>query len=188
MNVTLRKASVLQNAINDAIRGIDIKADVALTEFHDAEAEVAKAAAAAKNNIRRQSALFRALYDIRSVVAMANTTSGVNEKLTQVAETEKLIQFYNGIAGKEVRQTAEVLAGKLGKIKESKSERTIYGYNDTVSTSVFTAEDIADFKKTVSELKKHKQKVQDQILEANVRTEVALSEATVKTLQLEGLL
>ena len=187
MNVTLRKASVLQNAINDAIRSIDVKTEVALNEFVDAEAEVARAAVDARSNIVRRDALHQALYDIRRVVARANHESGVNDKLTDVAEVEKQIQFYTGLAGKEVRQSAEVLVGKLRKIAESKTER-IYGYSDTVNTSVFTAEDIAGFKKTVSELKKSKQKIQDQILESNVRTEVALSESTVKTLQAEGLI
>lgn len=187
MNVTLRKASVLQNAINDAIRSIDVKSEVSLNEFVDAEAEVVRAATDAKSNIVRRDALHQALYDIRRVVARANHESGVNDKLTDVAEVEKQIQFYTGLAGKEVRQSADVVAGKLRKIAESKTER-IYGYSDTVSTSVFTAEDIAGFKKIVSDLKKNKQKVQDQILEANVRNEVSLSEATVKTLQAEGIL
>jgi hypothetical protein len=39
----------------------------------------------------------------------------------------------------------------------------------------------------VSDLKKDKQKLQDQVLEANVRNEIVLSEATVKVLQAEGL-
>lgn len=187
MNVTLRKASVLQNTINDAIRSIDIKSEVALTEFHNPETEIARAVAEAKANIVRRDALNSALYAIRLSVARANNDSGVNDKLTAVAEVEKQIQFYAGLAGKEVRQNAEVLAGKLGKIKESKSERTIYGYNDTVNTGVFSAEDIAGFRKTVSDLKKDKQKIQDQILESNVRNEIALDDATVKTLQVEGL-
>ena len=42
-------------------------------------------------------------------------------------------------------------------------------------------------KTRVAELKKDKQKLQDAILEANVRNEIALDETTVKTLQAEGL-
>jgi hypothetical protein len=187
MNVTLRKASVLQNAINEAIRGIDIKSEIALNEFQIPEAELLKAVTEARANIARRDALNKALYAIRHAVARANHESGVNDKLTAVAETEKQIQFYTGLASKEVRQNFDVLAGKLRKIADSKSERTIYGYNDTVSTSVFTAEDIAGFKKTVSELKKRKQKIQDQVLEFNVRNEIVLDTATVSTLQVEGL-
>jgi len=187
MKITLRKAAVLQNAINDALKQIDIKSEVALTEFHKPEDEIARAAAEARVNIQRRSALNSALYNIRRCVALANHESGVNGNLTAVAELEKQIQFYTGLAGKEVRQSADVLAGKLRKIAESKSER-LYGYNDTVNSGVFTVGDIAEFKKTVSELKKSKQQLQDQILELNVRTEIELSDQTVAALQAEGLI
>lgn len=187
MKITLRKAAVLQNAINDAVKQIDIKSEVALTEFHQPEAEIARVAAEVRTNIQRRNSLNLALYSIRQRVALANHDAGVNGNLTAVAELEKQIQFYTGLAAKEVRQSAEVLAGKLRKIAESKSER-IYGYGDTVSTSVFTAEDIAEFKKNVSQLKKNKQQLQDTILELNVRTEIELNEDTVAVLQAEGLL
>lgn len=187
MKITLRKASVLQNAINDAIKQIDIKSEVALTEFHQPELEIARAAVEAKTNIQRRWALNSALHNIRLSVAQANHESGVNQHLTDVAALEKQIQFYTGLAGKEVRESADVLAGKLRKIAESKSER-LYGYNDTVSTSVFTAEDIAGFKKIVIDRKKSKQQIQDKILELNVRTEIELGDQTVGILQAEGLI
>lgn len=186
MKITLRKAAVLQNAINDVLKQIDIKSEIALTEFHRPEDEIALAAAEARANIQRRGALNRALYGIRHRVALANHDAGINSYLTEVAELEKQIQFYTGLAGKEVRQSADVLAGKLRKIAESKSER-IYGYGDTVNTSVFTAEDIAGFKKTVSDFKKDKQQLQDSILELNVRTEIELSDETVNVLRAEGL-
>jgi hypothetical protein len=187
MNVTLRKASVLQNAINEAIRGIDIKSEIALTEFHKPEDEITRAVAEARSNIARRDALSMTLYDIRDSVATVNHTAGVNAKLTQVAAVEKQIQFYTGLVSKEVRQSTDVLAGKVRKLGEGEAKSRIYGYNDTVTTGVFTAEDIAGFKKRVSDLKKDKQKLQDQVLEANVRNEIVLSEATVKVLQAEGL-
>jgi hypothetical protein len=53
---------------------------------------------------------------------------------------------------------------------------------------VLTAEDVAGFKKAVSELKRAKQKLQDLILEANVRNEITLNSDTEATLRSEGLL
>lgn len=186
MKITLRKAAVLQNAINDALKQIDIKSEVALTEFHNPEDEIARAAAAARAGIQRRELLNHALYGIRQRVAEANNAAGVNRNLTEVAALEKQIQFYTGLVGKEVRLSVDVVAGKLRKMAESKSER-LYGYNDTVNTGVFTEEDIAGFKKIVSDLKKAKQQIQDTILELNVRTEIDLSDETVKVLRDEGL-
>ena len=188
MKITLRKAAVLQNAINDAIKQIDIKSEVALTEFHKPEDEIARAATEAKANIQRRWALNSALHSIRLSVAQANHESGVNQHLTDVAALEKQIQFYTGLAGKELRESADVLAGKLRKMSEQEAKSRIYGYGDTVNTSVFTAEDIAGFKKIVIDRKKGKQQIQDRILELNVRTEIELSDVAVATLQAEGLI
>lgn len=188
MNVSLRKASVLQTAINEAIRGISTDTEVSVNEFQNGEAAVQAAADAFRASVARRDALTRALYSIRGEVAQVNFTSGVNAMLTQVAEVEKQIQFYSGLATKTVRLEANVLEGQLAKLRVIEAKNTIYGYKDSVTTSVLTAEDVAGFKKTVSELKRTKQKLQDSILEANVRNEITLSTESEATLRTEGLL
>lgn len=188
MNITLRKANALQNSINDALKHVDVKVKVSLNEFQDAEGVLAVSQADAKQNIERRVALTNALYEIRKAVGEVNHTAGVDAKLTELARIEKQIQLYGAYVGSEVREAAVVIAGKLEKLRNDKSERrSIYGYGDTVDTGVFTADDVAAFKAVVANLKKQKQALQDAVLEANVRNEVVLGEAVVKTLQAEGL-
>ena len=189
MKITLRKANALQNSINEALRHIDVKTKVSLNEFQDAEGVLSVSAAEAKKNIDRKVSLTNALYDIRGGVGYVNHTAGVDEKLTEIARLEKQIQLYSAYVGVEVREAANVIAGKLEKIRAGKDERrSIYGYGDTVDTGVFSADDIAGFKAVVANLKKQKQALQDAVLEANVRNEVVLKQATVETLQAENLL
>lgn len=188
MNVTLRKASVLQTAVNEAIRGISTDTEVTVNEFQDGEAAVRDAMATFRANVNRRDALTRALYSIRSEVAQVNHASGVNTMLTQVAELEKQIQFYTGLAAKTARLEPAVLKGQLDKLRLAETKSTIYGYKDSVTTSVLSAEDISEFKKAVNELKRAKQKLQDSILEANVRNEITLSTESEATLRAEGLL
>jgi hypothetical protein len=188
MNITLRKASTLQNSINDALKSIDVKTDVALTEFHDVDAELVQAHHKARSDVVRKAALIDALHSIRGRVAVANHSTNINQLLTAVARVEKQIQLYSGLAAKEVHENRDVLKGKLNKLSESDTKSRIYGYSDTVSTSVFTHADIAEFKKTVSDLKKQKQALQDSVLEANVQHQIELDDVTCATLQVEGLL
>ena len=188
MNITLRKASTLQNSINDALKHIEIKTDASLTEFHEVEFEIEKSVNELKHNIQRRNALTQALYAIRLSVSDVNHVSGINAKLTELARLEKQIQFYTGLAGKEVRENLTVLTGKLQKMKNADAKHHIYGYNETVTTSVLDKEYIAEFKKTLSDLKKAKQKLQDEVLEANVRNGIVLNDVTITTLQSEGLL
>ncbi len=189
MNITLRKANALQNSINEALRHIDVKTKVSLNEFQDPEGVISVSAAEAKTNLDRKVSLTNVLYNIRTAVGKANAAAGVDEKLTEVARIEKQIQLYSAFVGLETREAPAVVAGKVEKLKarDTNSRASIYGYGDTVDSSVFTAEDIAGFKSVVSNLKKQKQTLQDAVLEANVRTEISLAADTVKTLQSEGL-
>jgi len=189
MNISLRKASALQNSINDAIKGIDLKGQVTLTEFHAPVMEIDKSTSAFKTNLNRRDSLVKALYDIRKQVSVTNNRVGVDEKLTEIAYLEKQIQNYTELSGFAVREQEAVVLGKLDKIKNRKEDsRSIYGYESTVSTSVFTEADIRGFKAFVTGAKKAKQKLQDEVLELNVRTDISLSADTVQTLNSEALL
>ena len=62
-------------------------------------------------------------------------------------------------------------------------------YHDLgVSTTIFTHGELAGFATIVKTAKKQKQKLQDELLELNIRTEVELSETVVSTLTAEGIL
>jgi hypothetical protein len=76
---------------------------------------------------------------------------------------------------------------KLRNRKESTSS-LYYGHDATVDTSIFTAEDIAGFRTAVSLGKKAKQKLQDELLDINVRTEIVLADDIAAMLTAEGLL
>jgi hypothetical protein len=188
MNVTLRKASILQTAINEAIRGIDVNTEITINEFQDGEAAVQAAAATFQANLARRENLTRTLYSIRNEVARVNYNTGVAAMLTQVAKLEKQIQFYTSLTTKTVRLEPAVLKGQLDKLRVAENKGAIYGYRDSVSTSVLTDENIAEFKKALSDLKKSKQKFQDMILTINVSNEITLNDKSEATLRSEGLL
>ena len=83
----------------------------------------------------------------------------------------------------------DVIKGKLEKIKTrvEPSRASLYGSTDTVDTSVLKPEDVVGFKQAVLQVKKVKTKLQDEVLELNVKTEIDLSEDAEKFLASEGL-
>lgn len=186
MKITLRKANALQLAIGEAVKNIDIVTDAKINEFQNGESEIARVAAELQSNITRRNQLLGAMYEIRQAVSTANAGAGVDVKLAGVARLEKDIQFYNGLAGKKVRDEAAVVEGKLKRLAEGEAKSRIYGYGDTVDTGVLTAEDIKSFRTAAATAKKAKQKLQDELLEINVRTEIEV--ANVDFLTTEGLL
>lgn len=187
MNISLRKANALQNAINEAIKALSITPVVNLNEYQDAEAEIAKVRGTVLEQLATRKYLLNALYEVRESVSAANQTAGVSARLAQVAHLDKLIQLYSGLAEQKVRETATVVSGRLDKIRNRKEESRLYGFDSTVETSVLDQADLDSFRREMAQLRKAKQKTQDELLELNVRTEIALSVSTVAVLTSQGL-
>lgn len=191
MNITLRKANTLQNAIQDTIKGIKVNLNVEINEFQNVEDAIAKANSELIENDARRQKLTMALYNIRALIGTANAASGINTSLAKAAFIDKRIGQLEELAKAEVMTDLDVVKGKLDKIKNDKGEgtrRSIYGYADTVSTSVLAKEQIEQAKNEVLSLKKQKQKLNDEILEINIKTDIPLAEDTVATLTAEKLL
>jgi uncharacterized protein YdcH (DUF465 family) len=188
MNITLRKANTVQNSIQEAIKSIKIETSVNINEFQDVETELQKANNELFANDSRRQKLLLAYYNIRGLVGAANAQNGIDVSLTKAAFIDKRISQLTEISGVEPFTDVEVIKGRLDKIKNSESKSRIYGYDDSVSTSVVAKEQIEQAKAEIQNLKKQKQKINDEVLEANIKTEIPLSEDVVATLTSEGLI
>jgi hypothetical protein len=191
MNITLRKANAIQNSIQEALKGIKVERTVSLNEFQDVATELQKANTTLIENDARRQKLLLALYNIRSLVGAGNAQSGIDLALSKAAFIDKRIAQLEDFANAEVMTDLTVLTGKLDKIKNRKDDggrSSIYGYGDTVSTSIVTQDQIDQAKAEIKNLKKQKQKLNDEILELNIKTEIPLGEDAVATLTAEGLI
>lgn len=190
MNITLRKANTIQNSINELLKTITVIDTVNLNEFEEAEATMQSKTAEAQVAYQRQLLLVEALYDIRSNVAKVNNSSGITEILTQIARLDKLIVINQKMIDRPVRMNAEVVKGKLDKIRNSKedSHSRLYDRYNEVSTGLNTEGDVVRYKEIVAAHKREKQRLQDIVLENNVRNEITLTSMTEQTLHNEGLI
>jgi hypothetical protein len=191
MNITLRKANAVQNSINDTVKSIKIDLTVEINEFQTVEDTLSKVNNELIANDGRRQKLTMALYNIRGLVGTANAASGINTALAKAAFIDKRIGQLEELAKATEITSLEVIKGKLEKIKNDKGEtsrRSIYGYTDTVSTGILSREQIAQAKTEILNLKKQKQKLNDEILELNIKTEIPLSDDVVASLQAEGLI
>lgn len=192
MKVTLRKASALQSGIQDAIKAVEVTVKAELNEFEDTAEVLAKANTNTINSDNRRASLTACLYDIRSLVGSANAMNGINDRLAKAAYIDKRLgQLATLVQADAVQDSMVVINGKVEKLKAEKGEnsrRSLYGYSDTVSTGVLTQEQISGFKAQVLDLKKSKQRINDEILELNVRTEIELPTEVEIVLNQEGLI
>jgi len=187
MNITLRKANAVQLSINEMVRGLSFDTSVSLNEFEDATAQINAVRDTFDTHRATRTKLVGALYEIRKAVAVANADAGVNDMLAEVAMLEKEIQFNNTYATKAARLSDAVIEGKIAKLKDGKEDRYMYG-REAVDTSIFTKAEVEDFKRTVADLKRQKQALQDELLELNVQTTIELDDETERFLVRAGIL
>jgi hypothetical protein len=190
MNISLRKASAIQNSINEAIRGIKIVKELKINEFQDVAVELQKANDTLFTADARRQKLLLALYNIRGLVSAGNAQSGIDMKLATAAFIDKRIAQLEELNAAEAMTDLTVIKGQLDKIKARPADgrSSLYGYNDSVESSVVTQTQLDQIKTEIKNLKKQKQKINDEILELNIKTEIPLSEDVVKTLTDEGLI
>ena len=187
MNITLRKANAIQASINEIVKGLTFETTVSVNEFQNPTTVISQTEEVFAKNLARRDSLLLSLFEIRKLVAKGNDVAGVNDMLADVAHLEKQIQFFNSLSTKHPKEDMAVIKGKLDKIRNTKEESRMYG-RDEITVSVLEKEDIAGFQQVVAQSKRAKQQLQDQLLEMNVRTEIPLSEQTVKTLTEEGII
>jgi len=187
MKINLRKANAIQVAINETIKNLEFNATASINEFQVADAEILAASTKFSRNLTRRIALLDALYEIRKAVASANDSTGIDGRLADVARLEKDFQFYSTYTKASVVTDSAVINGKLEKLRNRKEDSYSFR-SETVDTSIFAEAEVEGFKGIVSAAKKQKQKLQDELLELNVRTEIEFSDATVATLTNENIL
>ena len=188
MNISLRKSSALQNSIQETIKSIKIEPVININEYVSTESTILNSNSTLINNDARRVALLVAYYNIRSLVGVANVSSGINMKLANAAFVDKRIAQLQDLIDAGVRDL-DMVEKKIKKIRESDSGTRSYLHHDLqVSTSVLTSEQIAAFTSEMQSLKKQKQKLNDEILELNIKTEIPLASETVKILTEEGLI
>jgi hypothetical protein len=181
MKLTLRKANAVQNTINEMIKSLDLPTKADLNEFEDVREQIDAVRDRFWTHNETRNQLISAVYEIRRAVAQANAESGINDMLADVAMLEKNINYNNMLVSKGSQTSLRVLNGRLKKAAEEDSGRRMYSF-DTVETSIFTEEEVEDFRHTAAVLKRQKQKLQDSLLELNVQTEIELDEKTAEFL------
>jgi hypothetical protein len=187
MNISLRRAAALQNAIQDATRSIKIEPAIQVNEFVNSHQTIIDANAALVAGDSRRVALAIAYYNIRSLVGAANVSCGINMKLATAAFVDKRIAQLEELIGVGARNI-EVVSRRLDKIRETPATNRLYSHETEVTTSVLTEDQIAAFRSELSGLRKQKVALNDEILELNIKTEIPLGENTVDTLRSEGLI
>ena len=180
MKISLRKANAVQNSINEQIKSLDLSYTVEFNEFQGVQEQIDTVRDNFFKDVETRTHLTSSLYEIRQSVGTANATSKINGILSTAAKLEKDSNFAAMLASKGTQTDMAVLNGKLK--KNANVVEDSYRSRLSLSTVIFTQAEVDGYKSIAANLKKQKQKLQDQLLELNITTQIQLSDATAQFL------
>ena len=193
MQVNLRKAAAIQSEISSALREIEVSPYEVFEDKERVVEEMAEKTQEWKTNLLRKQTLNAVLYSIRDKVGQANIASGVSKLLTEERRINADMHWLEAILDKckgEKYYSADEIVSKLEQLEKKSEDRENYfsRRGSTVSSILVTKEELAEYRKEMSVLKKQLRKINDSLLELNISTEISLSDKEVTVLETEDLL
>lgn len=186
MKISLRKANALQLEINAYISKQQVSHILEVNEFEtNIEESINKLSSEFMNDYNNKLKLFDVICEIRNKIGQANAESGINSLLTELASITNKIKISTVSIDKRSSYSLENVKKRFEKLIETSKAG---GYSHAFIVEVLDAEDNDSLKKNITKLKKSKQKIQDSLLELNIRTEINLSDESVEILQEHDLI
>lgn len=192
MEVSLRKADQLANAIKELLQtNNEIAYGVNLNIWDNAWRDKVKAQRAeTETRITRLTKLHLCLSSIRTQIGRANAESGINDLLAKDNLYKNLIAMLTPISQAPVAESDDVVDRTLRSQQQTPRESR-YGWdssNHLVSTNVFDAAYLDKVKAEISDFKKLRREISDELIAKNVTVKVKLPAEVVETLQAENLI
>jgi hypothetical protein len=183
MHISLRKAAALQKEILAAVPAVTDSVSVSIYSENPIS-DIAEHESTMLDAIALRASLMRALEEIRNSTAQVNMTSGVQKLVTRVAFLDKDIAFLTPLANAHTRQSEVVISGKIERALHADTGH--YNFQEEIKFSAF--ESTESFSDALASLKKEKVRIQDELLELNIKNSIRLSDDTVKVLTETGLI
>lgn len=186
MKISLRRAHALQHEIKQYIAGISRNTVIS---FDDSEQDIAEMMETAKSEdlskVMELTYLYTILATIRQLVAEANFKVGITSKLNTLEMHSNILAVEASIA----KITNERVDPAVLKRKLQKGEvGSIASYRNVVGTCIYDKDTIQAFKNQQAVTKRNIQKLKDEVLELNIKTEINLPVEVVDYLKSHNLL
>lgn len=189
MRINLRKASVIQQALQDELkRDREESTTVRISVFDSAPARTLdQAAERIQAGLARSDRLLKALYTLRQIVARENAQAGITDSLAEEAHLAARESQIRRLLESDARLDDGQLATELLARRESKAD-SIYGGRDfTVSVSVLKQDFLDGLRKEADEIRRLRRRLRDDMVSTNVKTEIEVPEEVSQVLAELGL-
>lgn len=190
MNINLRKASVVQQTIQDEIKQLGTEKHTLSISLYETDlaGRLDEQLLKLRANNQKVGRLLEANRFFRATVARKNAEVGIADYLAEEAMLAAAEHRVKTIVDLEVRPDLTVLAQEIAARKENKdSSRNLYGQTYELTVNVATQELVDEAKRSLETIRKRRRKIKDEMVSVNVRTEFEVPEQIALVLTELGL-
>ena len=185
MQLNLRQAHELQTRINSTVKELQDEMELHVDLFYEGEpagvlSNMTNKAFADLETIQK---LLMIKSELRGKVARKNAQAGIDDRLSQIACLQRLIEVYERAMGRGMRQDLHAVKERLASRREAhkanpdNSDR--YSCSDSFNVDVFDKKHHSEIKSRIKKFRREIRDLQEQILQLNVNTYVTLEQGIV---------
>lgn len=189
MKINLRKAAVIQQALQDELkRERNDSTDLRISVF-DADIKTTLDAHQRRiqENLARTDRLLKALYTLRQIVARANAEAGITDRLAEEAHLAAREAALAALVRAEVRPNESTLMAELQERRSSKTDSIYSGRDYSMSVPILTESLQNSFKGDMDAVRRLRRRLRDDMVTINVKTEIEVPEEVSQVLTELGL-
>ena len=185
MQLNLRQAHELQTRNNSTVKELQDEMELHVDLFYEGEpagvlSNMTNKAFADLETIQK---LLMIKSELRTKVAEKNAQAGIDGRLSQIACLQRIIEAYERVMGRGMRQDLFAIKERLASRREAhkanpdNSDR--YSCSDSFNVDVLDKKDHSEIKSRIKKFRREIRDMQEQILQLNVNTYVTLEQGIV---------
>ena len=185
MQLNLRQAHELQTRINSTVKELQDEMELHVDLFYEGEPAgvLSNMTNKAFGDLETIQKLLMIKAELRTKVAKKNAQAGIDERLSQIASLQRMIEAYERVMGRGMRQDLFAVKERLESRREAHKANPDngdrYSCSDSFNVDVLDKKDHAEMKSRVKKFRREIRDMQEQILQLNVNTYVTLEQGIV---------
>ena len=185
MQLNLRQAHELQTRINSTVKELQDEMETNVDLFYEGEPAGVLSNMTSKvfTDLETIQKLLMIKSELRTKVAEKNAQAGIDGRLSQIACLQRIIEAYERVMGRGMRQDLFAIKERLASRREAhkanpdNSDR--YSCSDSFNVDVLDKKDHSEIKSRIKKFRREIRDMQEQILQLNVNTYVTLEQGIV---------
>lgn len=185
MQLNLRQAHELQTRINSTVKELQDEMETNVDLFYEGEPAGVLSNMTNKvfSDLETIQKLLMIKSELRTKVAEKNAQAGIDGRLSQIACLQRIIEAYERVMGRGMRQdlfaVKERLASRREAHKANPDNGDRYSCSDSFNVDVLDKKDHSEIKSRIKKFRREIRDMQEQILQLNVNTYVTLEQGIV---------